>query len=411
MIGKTISHYKIIEKLGEGGMGVVYKAEDTKLKREVAIKFLPRFISANKEERQRFEIEAQAAASLNHPNITTIHSIEDVDDQLFIVMEYIDGIELKDKIKSGPISTDEVINIANQIAEGLDVAHKKGIIHRDIKSSNIMITKDGKVKIMDFGLAKIKGGTELTKIGSTVGTAAYMSPEQARGEGVDQRTDIWSFGVVLYEMLTGQLPFKGDYEQAVIYSILNEEPKLITELRRDIPSRLAHIVKRILKKNSKDRYQTTAELVDDLKIVTKDPDGESIIIQQKAGTKKSGRFFSNKKKLLTTSGVIILLIFLSSFLPSGLEFFKSLLGFKSEPSEQHLLVLPLTNIGGDEDKQAFCDGLMETLSSKLTQVEQFDGSLWVVPSSEVIRNKISSPDEAYQRYGVNLAVTGSLQFL
>ena len=410
MIGKMILHYKIIEKLGEGGMGVVYKAEDTKLKREVAIKFLPRFISTNKEERQRFEIEAQAAASLNHPNITTIYSIEEVDDQLFIVMELIDGKELKDKIKSGPISTDEIINIANQIAEGLDVAHKKGILHRDIKSSNIMITEDGKVKIMDFGLAKIKGGTELTKIGSTVGTAAYMSPEQTKGEEVDHRTDIWSLGVVMYEMLTGELPFKGDYEQAIIYSILNEEPKSITELREHIPSRLAHIVKRILKKNSKDSYQTTAELVNDLKIVTKDPDGESIIIQQKAGTKKSGRFFSNKKKLLTTSGVIILLIFLSSFLPSGLEFFKSLLGFKSEPSEQHLLVLPLTNIGGDESKQAFCDGLMETLSSKLTQVEQFDRSLWVVPSSEVIRNKIKSPDEAYQRYGVNLAVTGSLQF-
>ncbi|MCH8034022.1 MAG: serine/threonine protein kinase, partial [Bacteroidetes bacterium] len=154
MIGKMILHYKIIEKLGEGGMGVVYKAEDTKLKREVAIKFLPRFISTNKEERQRFEIEAQAAASLNHPNITTIYSIEEVDDQLFIVMELIDGKELKDKIKSGPISTDEIINIANQIAEGLDAAHKKGIIHRDIKSSNIMITKDSKVKIMDFGLAK-----------------------------------------------------------------------------------------------------------------------------------------------------------------------------------------------------------------------------------------------------------------
>jgi len=410
MIGKTILHYKIVEKLGEGGMGVVYKAEDTKLKREVAIKFLPRYISSNKEQRQRFEIEAQAAAALNHPNIAHIYAIEDTDDEMFIVMEFIDGKELRDKIKTGPISTNEAINIANQIAEGLDVAHKKGILHRDIKSSNIMITEDGKVKIMDFGLAKIKGGTELTKIGSTVGTAAYMSPEQTKGEEVDHRTDIWSLGVVMYEMLTGELPFKGDYEQAIIYSILNEEPKSITELREHIPSRLAHIVKRILKKNSKDRYQTTAELVNDLKIVTKDPDGESIIIQQKAGTKKSGRFFSNKKKLLTTSGVIILLIFLSSFLPSGLEFFKSLLGFKSEPSEQHLLVLPLTNIGGDESKQAFCDGLMETLSSKLTQVEQFDRSLWVVPSSEVIRNKIKSPDEAYQRYGVNLAVTGSLQF-
>jgi len=422
MIGETMLHYKILEKLGEGGMGIVYKAEDTKLKREVAIKFLPRFISTNKEERQRFEIEAQAAAALNHPNIAHIYAIEETENEMFIVMELINGKELKEKINpsrsplnkeeiKGGLPIEEVINIANQIAEGLDVAHKKGIVHRDIKSSNIMITEDGKVKIMDFGLAKIKGGTELTKIGSTVGTAAYMSPEQTKGEEIDLRTDIWSFGVVVYEMLTGQLPFKGDYEQAVIYSILNEEPIPISEHSQSCPQYLIEIVNKCLKKNPSDRYQTTAELLYDLEIVTKDPDGESKILQQKAGTKKPGGFFSSKKKLLTTAGVIILLIFLSSILPSGLEFFKSLLGFNSTPSEQHLLVLPLTNIGGDENKQAFCDGLMETLSSKLTQVEQFDGSLWVVPSSEVIRNKIKSPDEAYQRYGVNLAVTGSLQFL
>ena len=170
MIGETILHYKILEKLGEGGMGVVYLAEDTKLKREVAIKFLPHHISANEEERKRFEIEAQAAASLNHPNIATIYSIENSGDEIFIVMEYIDGIELKDKIKSTPIPINEAINIAIQIAEGLAAAHKKGIVHRDIKSQNIMITKDGLAKIMDFGLAKISGGIEITKIGSTVGT-------------------------------------------------------------------------------------------------------------------------------------------------------------------------------------------------------------------------------------------------
>jgi len=164
MIGKTILHYKILEELGRGGMGVVYKAEDTKLKREVAIKFLPHYISTNEEERQRFKIEAQAAAALNHPNITTIFSIEDTDKETFIVMEYINGIELKDKVKSGKILTDEAINIAIQIAEGLGAAHKKGIVHRDIKSSNIMITNDGKAKIMDFGLAKINGGSQVTNL-------------------------------------------------------------------------------------------------------------------------------------------------------------------------------------------------------------------------------------------------------
>ncbi len=263
MIGKLISHYKILEKIGEGGMGVVYKAEDTKLKREVAIKFLPHHISSNKEDRQRFEIEAQAAAALNHPNIAHIYAIEEADDELFIVMEFIDGEEIKDKIKAGSIPNENVTNIANQIAEGLEAAHKKGIIHRDIKSSNIMITKDGKVKIMDFGLAKIKGGAELTKIGSTIGTAAYMSPEQAKGNVVDQRTDIWSFGVVLYEMLTGELPFKGDYDQAIIYSILNEEPQADKKLKGQLS--FQKVVKKALKKDHQKRYKQISEMIEDLK--------------------------------------------------------------------------------------------------------------------------------------------------
>ena len=275
MIGKTISHYKILEKLGEGGMGVVYKAEDTKLKREVAIKFLPSFISANKEERQRFEIEAQAAASLNHPNITTIHSIEEVDDQLFIVMEYIDGMELKEKIDSpmsplnkgeikGGLPIDTVINYAIQISEGLEAAHNNGVVHRDIKSSNIMITNDGKVKIMDFGLAKIGDDGLLTKVGSTIGTIAYISPEQAKGEEIDNRTDIWSFGVVLYEMLTGELPFRGDYEQAILYSVLNEEPKFLKKF--DILPSIQRVIKKALKKDRDRRYRQISELIADLKL-------------------------------------------------------------------------------------------------------------------------------------------------
>jgi serine/threonine protein kinase/formylglycine-generating enzyme required for sulfatase activity len=264
MIGKIILHYNILEKLGEGGMGVVYKAEDTKLKREVAIKFLPHQISVNKEERKRFEIEAQAAAALNHPKIATIHAIEESDDEMFIVMEYIDGVELKEKIRSSPLPVDESINIATQIAEGLEAAHKNGIVHRDIKSQNIMITSDGKVKIMDFGLAKIKGGSQVTKIGTTIGTAAYMSPEQAKGEEVDQRTDIWSFGVVLYEMLTGELPFKGDYEQAVIYSVLNDPPALISTLPPNSPDGIENVIFKMLEKDPLIRYESIDELLIDL---------------------------------------------------------------------------------------------------------------------------------------------------
>jgi serine/threonine protein kinase len=265
MIGKTILHYRIIEKLGEGGMGVVYKAEDSKLERIVAIKFLPRHISANSEDRERFNIEAKAAASLNHPNIAHIYAIEESDDEMFIVMEYIDGIELREKIKSGSIATDETLNVAIQIAEGLDVAHNKGIVHRDIKSSNIMITNDGKVKIMDFGLAKIKGGSEVTKIGSTVGTVSYMSPEQAKGEVVDNRGDIWSFGVVLYEMITGELPFKGDYDQSIIYSILNEDSPSVKELRPEVPNLLEQVVQRALQKESDSRFSSIDELLQGLR--------------------------------------------------------------------------------------------------------------------------------------------------
>ncbi len=264
MVGQTILHYKILEKLGEGGMGVVYLAEDSKLERKVAIKFLTSLISTNLDERERFKIEAKAAAALNHSNIATIHSIEESGDDLFLVMEYIEGIELKDKIKSDPLSLDDSLNIAVQISEGLKTAHNKGIIHRDIKSSNIMITYDGKVKIMDFGLAKIKGETLLTRIGTTLGTTSYMSPEQAKGDEVDQRTDIWSFGIVLFEMLTGRLPFRSEYEQAIIYSIINEDPESVKFLRPEVTPGLEAVVKKCLMKKVEDRYQDANSIIQDL---------------------------------------------------------------------------------------------------------------------------------------------------
>ena len=216
MLGKTLLHYKILDQIGEGGMGVVYKATDTKLNRDVAIKFLPRHIASKSKERERFKVEAQAAAALNHPNISTIHAIEEVDNEVFIVMEFIDGMELKAKIEEGPMALEEALNVAKQIGQGLKVAHDKGIVHRDIKCSNIMIKQGGQIKIMDFGLAKVRGGVQMTKVGTTLGTAAYMSPEQAQGIEVDHRTDIWSLAVVLYEIMTGEMPFKGNYEQALI---------------------------------------------------------------------------------------------------------------------------------------------------------------------------------------------------
>ncbi len=226
MIGKIISHYKIIEKIGEGGMGVVYKAEDSKLDRIVALKFLPQHLTTTDTERARFLQEAKAAAALNHPNVCVIHEIHDSADEPFIVMEYVDGQTIRDIVGArGTVPLDDALKYAIQIAEALEEAHNNGIVHRDIKSENIMLNAKNQIKVMDFGLAKLKGSLKLTKSSSTVGTLAYMAPEQIHGHKADGRADIFSFGVVLFEMLTGELPFSGDYEAALMYSGLNEEPE------------------------------------------------------------------------------------------------------------------------------------------------------------------------------------------
>ncbi len=239
MIGKTISHYKVTGKLGEGGMGVVYKAEDTKLQRPVALKFLPSNLLGDEEAKARFLREARAAAALQHPNICTIHEIDEADGHTFIVMAYLEGEELRKHIEKGPLSLDRLLDIAIQVARGLQEAHSKGVVHRDIKPANIMDTTTGQAVLMDFGLAQIASAAlKLTREGTTVGTSAYMSPEQTTGEKTDHRTDIWALGVVLYEMATGQAPFQGYYEQAILYSILHEAPEPITALRTGIPPEL-----------------------------------------------------------------------------------------------------------------------------------------------------------------------------
>jgi len=265
MIGKTISHYKILEKLGEGGMGVVYKAQDTKLDRLVALKFLPPHLTSEFEEKERFIHEAKAASALNHTNITTIYEIDEFEGQMFIVMEYVEGRTLKQVIEKEALSIKKVLDIGIQICEGLAMAHEKGIVHRDIKSDNIMLTPRGQVKIMDFGLAKLKGATKLTKTRSTLGTLAYMSPEQAQGEEVDQRSDIFSFGVVLYELLTQHLPFGGEHQAAVIYSIINEEPQPIARFNNQVSAKLEDMVFKALAKDREERYQHADELLADLR--------------------------------------------------------------------------------------------------------------------------------------------------
>jgi class 3 adenylate cyclase/Tfp pilus assembly protein PilF/tRNA A-37 threonylcarbamoyl transferase component Bud32 len=274
MIGKSISHYKILESLGRGGMGHVYKAEDLKLKRSVAIKFLPPDLISNREMKSRFIHEAQAASALDHPNICTIHEIDETEDgELFIVMScYDEGVSLREKMETGKIPIKETIDIIKQAADGLAAAHQKGIIHRDIKPENIMITSSGIVKILDFGLAKLIGQTRLTVDGTTLGTAAYMSPEQAEGKLTDHRSDIFSMSIILYEMITGKHPFPAEHKLAVIYSIINEEPCSIRDINPDIPVKLESIILKGLEKKTENRYSDLHQLISDIKNVNEKGD-------------------------------------------------------------------------------------------------------------------------------------------
>src|ERR1051325_2016622 len=271
MIGTTLSQYKILEKLGEGGMGVVYKAEDTKLDRFVALKFLPPHLKASAQDKARFIQEAKAAAALNHPNVCSIIDIQDRDGQMFIVMEFVDGQTLREKKDS--ISFKQAIDIGIQIADGLSAAHEKGIVHRDIKPDNIMIRKDGIAQIMDFGLAKLRGNvSRLTKEGSTVGTAGYMSPEQVQGQEADHRADIFSLGVLLYELFTGQLPFKRVHETALMNEIVNVDPPPMSAVKPEIDPALDAIVLECLDKDPNERTQSVKQLSIDLKRFKRESD-------------------------------------------------------------------------------------------------------------------------------------------
>jgi len=267
MIGETILHYKIIEKLGEGGMGVVYKAEDTRLNRFAALKFLPH-LGADEEEKKRFIQEARAGSSIEHNNICTVYEIGETNDgKVFIALAYYDGMTLKKKIQKGALKIQEAFDITIQIAEGLAKAHEQGITHRDIKPANIMITNDGVVKILDFGLAKLNGQSGLTTVGTTLGTTAYMSPEQASGAILDHRTDVWSLGAVFYEMLTGEIPFKAEHDRAIMYMIINEELMPPSSLDLKIPHKLDTFISKMMAKDPGKRIQSMEELIKNLRIV------------------------------------------------------------------------------------------------------------------------------------------------
>jgi serine/threonine protein kinase/Tfp pilus assembly protein PilF len=343
MIGKTVSHYKILEKIGEGGMGVVYKAEDTKLNRTVALKFLPPEWTLNDEAKKRFMREAQAAAALDHPNICTVYEIDEFEGRTFISMAYIKGQTLKHKMESGPLEIQDAQGLILQIALGLNEAHQNGIVHRDIKPANIMITEKGLAKIMDFGLAKLETGADITKTITIMGTVAYMSPEQARGGKVDIRSDIWSLGVLFYELLTGQLPFGRDTYQASLYAIMHKDPESLSSHRSGIPEMFEMVIKKSLEKDLSRRYQSLLDFIQDLK----DP---------YAAVKHPA------------------------------------------PKGNSIVVLPFENMSSDKENEYFSDGLTEEIIADLSQIKQ----LKVISRTSAMRLK--DTDKDLKAIGRQLAV-------
>ena len=301
MINQTISHYKILKKLGEGGMGEVYLAEDAELHRKVALKFLSPHLVSDADFKTRFKREAQAAAALNHPNIITIYEVAEYEGRSFIAMEYVEGGSLRKLLAENELPVGKVIDLTMQICEGLGKAHEAGIVHRDMKSENILVTNDGRVKILDFGLAKLKAAaTKLTKTDATLGTLHYMSPEQARGEVVDQRSDLFSVGVILYELLARQFPFKGEYEMAILYSLMNEEPEPLARYKAGVPEGLQRIVDKTLKKDRTLRYQSAAEILADLKGLQKEP-------AMSAVAKPTKRRISRRSMAFVAMGLLLLI--------------------------------------------------------------------------------------------------------
>ncbi|HEV2468501.1 MAG TPA: protein kinase [Candidatus Sulfotelmatobacter sp.] len=421
-VDEQVGGYKILGTAGVGGMGVVYKALDLKLNRTVALKFLPSDLNIGSKDKERFLQEARTASALDHTNIGVIHGLEETPDgHAFIVMAYYEGLTLQEKIRRGPMAPKETIEIMMQVARGLAEAHERSIIHRDIKPSNVIITRQGVAKIVDFGLARVASNVATTLTAGPVGTLAYMSPEQVRNEPLDRRTDIWSMGVMLDEMLTGKHPFERGNMSAVLLAILEQPPPI-----EGIDPALASIVCRALAKDRTHRYNDCGEFLKDLEACkpaldtapsaasNKNLKASSRDLRRALGHASSDRGLSAKPRRGRGRGVeplagLVVLMAMSLLIPSVRHRAAELLSSSSTAAaEKHIAVLPFDNIGGNPQNEAVSEGLQDSLTSKLSNLEGGQQSLWVVPASEVRRRKVNDPEAALREFGATLVVTGSM---
>jgi TolB-like protein/Tfp pilus assembly protein PilF len=395
VIGQTVSHYRITSQLGAGGMGVVYQAEDVRHGQTVALKFLPPELSRDPLAKRRFVEEARSAFAIDHPNICNVLELDETTDgRLFLAMTCYEGETLRERLRRGPLPVAEATDIAAQVARGLAAAHQQGVIHRDIKPANIFLTASGEAKILDFGLAKLVDRTQLTRTGGTLGTPAYMSPEQAQGKAVDARTDVWSLGVVLYEMLAGQAPFRGDTGQAVLYSILNTNPEPITRIRREVPVGLQDILDRALTKIPARRYQTVAELLSALETVQEEsPQGSgrrsvALVKRLQRGRRLLATFLT---VLVLAVGAILIVTF-----------------HERGQAIDSIAVLPLQELSGVEEQDYFADGVTGELISNLMGIGNLEK---VSPHSAVMRyeNTDKTLREIADELGVKGLVGGTIQ--